>query len=767
MEKTPLKNRHKDCSLGIEEKIKTSAFLNPKLQPISILLPVACLLLSSSSAFAITVSVGLNPTPAFPKTSIKPKGKPSSKDPILLTAQYVDYDKEKQIVSASGKVEIVQGDTIMLADHVLYDQVDNTVMAHGNVSILESAGNVLFADDIELKDDLKAGVINQFKARLADNSLFVANNAKKHDENITELYQAAYSPCKVCYSGNDGKTPLWQLEAEHITINKEEQTVKYDDALMEIYGVPIFYTPYFSHPTPNADNKSGLLTPTLKQSTNLGTVYKQPIYYSLAPDKDFTITPIFTTLEGPVVAGEYRQLYDSGTLNLTGSITKPQTRDAGGINSKGQNIRGHIDGEGHFKINDYTDWGFNVRRASDDTYLRRYDFSNDSLLTSRLYAEKHDFLQDFSGTKSRSFASLQALKFMGLTAADNSRLSPVVLPLADFDWESAPAIYNSRFIMDGNIMALTRDIGAESRRISTTAGWKLPYITENGQVLEFATQLRSDIYWIEDQQLGAGQNFSGQTGRVIPQASLTWRYPFINSFDNGNILIEPVAMVAASPNSSNSNKIPNEDSQVPEFNTSNLFSPNRFAGYDRVETGTQASYGIRGQAQIFNDKYIDLLVGQHYRSNTSNNFPYSNDPDSNFSDYVGKIGINYDPIYIYYRTRLDKDSLAFNQNEVAGSFNYYPVTVSTSYLSLNNDPTLQDREEITGAFGVNLTRKWNLGFSATKDLDLNSMRNAYATLTFSNECIYITNSFGRDYTTDRDIKPSTTYMFRVSFKNLD
>ena len=763
MEKTPLKNRHGGWKA--EDYKSKSLSITSSLIPLTSSLVLLALL--SSPAFAISVSVGLNPTPVFTKTNVKPKSKPSTKEPVLLTAEHVDYDKDSSVVTATGNVEVIQGETIMLADKVLYDKATNTMMAEGNVSILESSGNVLFADSIELKDSMKSGLIKQFKARLSDDSLFVANSAKKHDENITELHQAVYSPCKVCATKEGGDTPLWQLHADHVLIDRLKQEVKYDDALMEIYGVPIFYTPYFSHPTPGADNKSGLLEPTFKQSTNLGTVYKQPVYYSIAKDKDVTFTPIFTTLEGPVLAGEYRQIFNNGAMTFTGSITKPQTRDAGGATSKGQDLRGHFDAEGHFNIDNDTDWGFNIRRTSDDTYLRRYDFSEDSLLTSRIYAQKRDFLRNFSGEKSRSIATAQTLKFDGLTAADNNRTAPLILPLMDFSWESAPEYYNGRFSLSGNLMALTREQGAESRRISSTAGWKIPYITSNGQVLEFATQLRTDIYWVNDQPLALNENYNGQTGRVIPEASLTWRYPLINQWEDGNLLIEPIVMVAASPNSSNSNKIPNEDSQVPEFNASNLFTPNRFAGYDRVETGAQMSYGLRGQAQLFNDKYIDWLFGQHYRQNTSDNFPYTNNTTSNLSDYVGKIDVYYDPFTIAYRTRLDKDSLAFNQNEVTGSMNYYPVTLSTSYLSLKNDPTLQDKEEISGAFGINVTKEWNWGVGATRNIELGSLSSVVTNLTFQNECLYVTNSFGRNYTFDRDIKPATTYMFRVSLKNLN
>lgn len=760
MEKTPLADKG---IVANNHRAGGSSALN--------LLHITCCLLPlviiPAQAFAISVSVGLNPTPVFTKTSVKPKGKIASKDPVLLTAKHVDYDKDNSLVTATGEVQIVQGETILLADKVTYDQGKNIVTASGNVSILEPSGNVVFADRLELQDNMKSGTVSQFKARLSDNSLFVANNAKKHDENVTELHQAVYSPCKVCASKEGGETPLWQLEADHVVVDTKKQEVTYNDALMEFYGVPVFYTPYFSHPTPGADNKSGLLEPTFKQSTNLGAVYKQPIYYSIAKDKDVTLTPIYTTLEGPVLAGEYRQLFDNGSLNFTGSITKPQTRDAGGVTAKGQNWRGHLDALGNFNLDNNTDWGFNIRRTSDDTYLRRYDFSEDSLLTSKIYAEKRDFMSEISGAKSRSYAGIQALKFDGLTAADNARTAPLVLPLMDFNWESAPQAYNSRFSLDSNLMSLTRQEGAQSKRISNTAGWKIPYISDDGQVIEFATTVRADIYWVNDQPLSDGFKYDGQTGRIIPQASLLWRYPFISQFENGNVLLEPIVMLSASPNSSNSNKIPNEDSQVPEFNTSNLFSPDRYAGYDRVETGSQVSYGLRGQAQFANSQYVDWLFGQHYSRNNINNFPYTNNSDSDFSDYVGKVGIYYDPFSITYRTRLDKDTLAFNQNEVSGGLNYYPVTLSTSYLSLKNDPTLQNKEEISGSFGVNLTKQWNWGVGATKDLQLGSLSSASTSLTFSNECLYVTNSFGRNYTFDRDIKPSTTYMFRVSFKNLD
>ncbi len=123
---------------------------------------------------------------------------------------------------------------------------------------------------------------------------------------------------------------MWQLRAEHVTIDEVAQEVTYEDAYFDIYGMPVMYSPYMSHATPGADNQSGLLTPTFMHSSNLGSVFKQPVYYAIAPDKDVTITPIYTTKAGPVLAAEYRQKFNEGPLKLDGSITSAPNIDAQG-----------------------------------------------------------------------------------------------------------------------------------------------------------------------------------------------------------------------------------------------------------------------------------------------------------------------------------------------------------------------------------------------------------------------------------------------------
>ena len=58
---------------------------------------------------------------------------------------------------------------------------------------------------------------------------------------MIELDRAVYSPCPLCEEGKGG--PLWQIKARRVILDEKAQTVSYRDARLEMFGVPIAYTP--------------------------------------------------------------------------------------------------------------------------------------------------------------------------------------------------------------------------------------------------------------------------------------------------------------------------------------------------------------------------------------------------------------------------------------------------------------------------------------------------------------------------------------------
>jgi len=719
-------------------------------------------------------------TPAFARTVLQPPANPfpptplpselsvSDDEPVMLTADKVDYLQQQDIVIARGHVEVVQGNTLVLADEIIYERPKSIVTARGNVSVMDATGAVMFADEVELRDDLYNGVIEQFRMRLLDNSLFAAARAEKKGENILEMHKAVYSPCKVkCREelepGEEPSAPLWQLRADSVVVDQDKQTVTYDDAVMEVYGLPVFYTPYMSHATPNADGKQGIMTPEFRRDRNLGNVYTLPYYYPIAGDKDIVLTPIYTSKEGGVLKADYHQKFDSGAWRVNSSITNPEDRDAFGDLIPGKNrIRGHFFTAGEFNEDEDTRWGFDVKRTTDDTYMRKYSIDGQTLLMSRAYGETYDFV----GSSGRSALTAEGIAFQGLAVTDNSKQIPLILPLVGFNYETNPTSYGGRYFIDSNLMSLTRDMGAKSNRLSNTFGWRLPFIAAGGQVIEFETKLRGDIYDVSDVLLSNGKVYDGLTGRFVPEANMTWRYPFINQMEDGSIMFEPVVQAAISPNGGNPEKIPNEDSLVPEFTDTNLFSDNRFAGYDRIEHGPRMSYGLRGLVN-YQKAYVDWLIGQHYRPQEDRNFPFSNDVTDHLSDYVGKVGIQYDPFYLAYRFRMDKEGLSHRRKEVDLNYSGKGLSFTASYLSLQNDPVFASKEEVVGSGSVDLSSNWSFGAAARRDIQLGELTNIGAMLTYKNECVNVAGVVDRQYIRDRELKPNTSYLVRVSLKNLN
>ncbi|MEC8204879.1 MAG: LptA/OstA family protein, partial [Pseudomonadota bacterium] len=161
----------------------------------------------------------------------------SSELPVLMQADEINYDEELKTVVAKGKVEIVQGERTLLADTVSYNQKTDTVSASGNIVLHEPSGEVIFAEFVELTEELKNGVIERIRVLLEDESRFAANSAVRRDGNKTLMKRAVYSPCRLCEENPDAP-PLWQLKAERVEHDQEDRKIRYKDVFLEMWGVP-------------------------------------------------------------------------------------------------------------------------------------------------------------------------------------------------------------------------------------------------------------------------------------------------------------------------------------------------------------------------------------------------------------------------------------------------------------------------------------------------------------------------------------------------
>ncbi len=686
--------------------------------------------------------------------AVKPAAKLSDSEPVTMEADAVGYDRENGIAVAAGNVTVVQGMYVLKADKLTYYQLQNLAVAEGNVSVLQPTGDVYFADSAQLKSDMQQGVIYAFQARMTDNSVFAAREARKVDAATTELKKAIYTPCNLCETA----APFWQVKASKMTVDDRAEEITYRNARMEIGGVPVFYTPYLSQPTPDAAARSGFLTPEYASSNNLGRSVKVPYYWRIDHDKDVTLTPWYMTDEGWLLEGDYRQLTDRGDYEMEFSATNPQKRDGLGNMTDGHEFRGHIYARGEEQIGDYSRLGFDINRTTDDTYIRRYGFGAQRVLFSEVYAER---------AEQRNFVMARALGIQGLRATDDPDTTPLVLPTLEGYYETRPYDSGLRLHAFGDAQSLSREIGADQNRLSTTLGATLPYVTEGGHVLTSTANLRQDYYQLDDVPVPGSPAFSGNKLRTVPQAALEWRYPLIKTMQSGDsVTLEPIALAVVQPNGGNPIEIPNEDNTLIELSDTNLFSIDRMPGLDTVDSGTRAAYGFRTRYLFTGGESLDGLFGQNYSFSDDTPFPNSTTPGQNVSDYIGRLGFDAAPVNLSYRFALDHSTLTANRSEVTLGFADTWLNLMATYRALNNNRYLRDSEEGTLYASVPVSDEWSIYGSGRRDMALDQMIAASAGVIYHNECFSLMLQGLRSYTRDRDIEPDTQITLRIGFKNL-
>lgn len=700
--------------------------------------------------------VGL--APAFAKSAAETSGRfqlPED-ETVLLQADEILFDGERGVITARGNVEAEYNERLLMADRVIYDKTAETVIAEGRVSITEPTGEVIQADRIRLSTDLKNGVITSLSAILNEHSRLAAARALRKDGTVHQLDKAVFSACKICKE--KGK-PLWQIKAVKVVHDMERKRISYRDATFELFGVPVLYTPYFSHVDPSVKRKSGLLAPSVGNSTDLGIIVQTPVYFVLSPHMDLTLTPMYTSNESVVGMAEFRHRTLTGDYYLSGSVTSTERfNDETGERMPGSEIRGHLFGEGDFKLGRDWELGFKLELTSDDTYLRRYDISNADRLTSNLHAERW--------TK-RSRFRYNAYYFDGLRLEDDPEQTPQIPAHLQHTEVFNDPLLDGTLTLDLDGLSLIRTGGADMHRLSGSWTWEKPITTASGQLIRPFATVRGDVYFTDDFTGGdplAPETESDTIGRVLPYAGVEWRWPFIRSGKSSYQIIEPVVQIIASPYGGNPDGIPNEDSTSFEFDDTNLFSRNKFTGLDLWEEGPRANVGLR-LAWFDNDgREVDILVGQSYRTRDVTTFGPTSGLDSELSDLVGRVHIKpFDLLSLSHRFRLDPDDLTLRRTEVdltLGNEDYY---LNVGYLNLDETISvtgLDEREEITARAKIRLTDNLYVKGGLRRDLALGDMVSTEARLIYLDECTHFEVAFRQNFTEDRDLEPSTSVMVR-------
>ena len=732
---------------------------------------------SGAGFFALCVAAGAAILPALPvqgqnaplSTSVPFKTDPNAQ--MLLQADELVYDDDSKTVMATGHVQIFYNGYNVVANKVAYNKATRRLNATGDVRIKDPTGNVYYSDQADLTDNFSDGFVRTLRLERSDNTHLAADSAERSGGNLTVFNRGVYTACEPCKKHPE-KPPLWQVKAARVISNQKEQTIYFEDATVEFFGLPVAYLPYFWTPDATVKRKSGFLNPNFYYNKRVGTGISTPYYFALSPFYDITYTPTFITPQGIHNDVLWRHSLPNGSydLRLTGIFQFDPDRVGVGypdlldprIDAGAKDFRGSVQSKGKFLITDKWSVGWDVAFDSDAKYLKDYGYI-DLGQTERISTV---YLQ---GKGERSFFDARSYYFRSLVdlntdPRERQGYQPIVAPVVDYNTAMADKYLGGEFRIDGNVTNITRDeqltyqvpstgkyltpgFAGDYTRVSLQASWRKTYTDSIGQRFTPFASLRGDVYRFGVEGGDASINtLTNPTNvalasqpissiipsllaseddvrfRGMPTAGFDYRYPFVATSGSITHLFEPIAQIVVRPNETNIGEIPNEDAHSLVYDDTNLFEVDKFSGYDRLEGGTRLNAGAQYTIQDTSGFKASALFGQSFQIAGLNSFSQGlvdingtgleSGLQNDDSDYVARLYVQPSKYGdISARARFDQKDWTLERFELESRLFYGPFALSTAYVRRAAQPDLgieTNLEEVNSEISYALSDQWSV-----------------------------------------------------------
>ena len=238
-------------------------------------------------------------------------------------------------------VELKLGDSMLYADRVEIFTDESRIVAQGNVTLVQMT-NRISADSGEFNYKTRLGVfrnaagIAMIKPQLqpaAPGSIVIPGQTNQD----TDVYFAGELVEKIGprkYKITNGgfttcvqPTPRWELHAGTVILNIEHYTLL-RNAVFNVKGVPMLYTPIMYYPTKKEDRATGILIPTIGTTSLRGESIHDAFFWVLNRSQDATFMHDWFSKTGQGYGSEYR--YNYGALStgyLRGNLLKEHTAE--------------------------------------------------------------------------------------------------------------------------------------------------------------------------------------------------------------------------------------------------------------------------------------------------------------------------------------------------------------------------------------------------------------------------------------------------------
>lgn len=490
---------------------------------------------------------------------------PGEELPIFLDADRIEGVQDRH-VDAIGDVVVRRRGLRLSADRLRYDIPENAVTVDGNVRF-RRLGDLVTGDRATYDLDTESGSIDnpvysfeEFGARGRANRLVVRDRQRYRAE------RATYTNCDV---GEDD----WYMQVDRMDLDRLRDVGTAHNATVYFKGVPILYTPWIDFPL-SSRRKSGFLAPIIGTTDRSGFEFTVPYYWNIAPNRDYTIAPRVLSRRGVLLNNELRYLEPSFSGELRAEFL-PNDRETD--DSRWAYAFRHV-----HRFSPRLTGAVDVQEVSDDTYF--VDLSDKISATSQTNLPQEARL-NYNGDWWTLFGRVQGFQTLQDPEAPviepYSRLPQLVLNAAQpnvkgFDLRFLGEIVN---FDHPDFTTAVRQVyyPSASYRFGNRFVYAIPKLGLHYTSYSYQEEnTGSDTRTLPILSLDAGMNFTRNTSLFGQAATQT---------------LEPRVYYVYIP-FSDQDDLPLFDTEVADFNLAQIFTENRFSGYDRINDANQITAAV-------------------------------------------------------------------------------------------------------------------------------------------------------------------------------
>ncbi|MFT7593456.1 MAG: LPS-assembly protein [Paracoccaceae bacterium] len=671
---------------------------------------------------------------------------PAAAPPALLVADRVFITTDRTLI-AEGNVEAFQGDTRLRASRITFDRKSGQLTIDGPIRIDQGGTITVLANSAQMDKGLQNGILTGARMVLDQQLQLAALQMTRVGGRYTQLYKTSVTSCHVC---KDGRPPLWQIRARKVIHDQQERLLYFEDAHFRVLDVPIFYFPRLRLPDPTLKRATGLLIPSVRTTSQLGTGLKVPYFFRLGDHKDLTLAPYLSSKTRTLNA-RYRQAFRTGGIVFDGAYTRDDLIPGEG--------RGYLFGTGFFNLPRDFQLNFDLKGVSDDAYLVDYGLPDLDRLQSEISLIR---------AKRDSLYRLGLIHYKSLRDSEDESFVPSGVVDAHFQQRFFPAKIGGELRMGVDLHGHYRSsslspLGRDIARATADIDWRRSWTFAGGLRADWQIGASADAFDIYDDNA-----YPPSVTRHTPRTALTLRLPMTRTMARGAThFLEPVAQIGWTD--VNGGAVPNDESGFVEFDQGNLLSLSRFPSNDRREDGATFVYGLNWARYAPTGWQANATIGQVFRENADPDFTKSSGLAGTSSDILmaGQLklvqGLNQN-LGLTARSLLN-NSLNFSKVELRGDWANQRSNVSGTYLWLGTD-TAENRPDPLSEIWFDGTYKVNPRWSASANLryEINESRatSAGIGLVYQNECVTVDISLNRRYTSSTSVEPSTDFGFTIA-----